>query len=69
MGLGAVIRAGLAAGPLRLGPRRPFGERGRLALAGVLRLLQLTGQAFDLGFELGDTVPEVGDESVAFAAA
>jgi hypothetical protein len=24
---------------------------------------------FDLGFELGDTVPAVGDESVAFAAA
>jgi hypothetical protein len=44
-------------------------ERGRLALAGALRLLQLTGQAFDLVFALGDTVPEVGDESVAFAAA
>jgi hypothetical protein len=50
MGLGAVVRAGLAAGPLRLGLRRPFGEGGRLALAGALRLLQLALQAFDLGF-------------------
>src|SRR5262249_54520980 len=57
MGLGAVIRAGLAAGPLRLGLRRSFGEGGGLALAGALRLLQLAVQAFDLAFKLGDTVP------------
>src|SRR5262249_24035754 len=69
MGLGAIVRAGLAAGPLRLGLRRPFGEGGGLALAGALRLLQLAGQAFDLGFELRDTVPQVGDESVAVASA
>src|SRR6516162_10490837 len=47
MGLGAVIGAGLAAGPLRLGLGRPFGEGGRLALAGALRLPQLAVQAFD----------------------
>jgi hypothetical protein len=69
MGLGAAIRAGLAAGPLRLGPRPSFGEGGRLALAGALGLPQLTAQAFDLGFESGDTAPEVGDESIACAAA
>jgi hypothetical protein len=69
MGLGAVIRAGLAAGPLRLGLGRPFGEGRGLALAGALRLLQLAVQAFDLGFQLGHTVPQVSDESVACAAA
>jgi hypothetical protein len=69
MGLGAVVRAGLAAGPLRRGLRRPLGEGRGLALAGALRLLQLAVQAFDLGFELGDTVPQVGDQAVALAAA
>jgi hypothetical protein len=69
MGLAAVVRAGLAAGPLRPGLRRPLGEGGGLALAVALRLLQLAGQAFDLGFELGNTVPQVSDESVACAAA
>src|SRR5262249_19304548 len=68
-GLGAVGRAGLAARPLRFGPGRPFGEGGGLALAVALRLLQLPGQPFDLGFELGDTVPKVGDQAVALAAA
>jgi hypothetical protein len=69
MSLGAVIRAGLAAGPLRLGLGRPFGEGRGLALAVALRLLQLAGQALNLGFELGDPVPQVSDQSVACAAA
>jgi hypothetical protein len=69
MGLGAVVRAGLAAGPLRLGLRRPLGEGGGLALAVALRLLQLAGQAFDLGFQLRDAAPQVGDQAVALAAA
>ena len=69
MGLGAVGSAGLAAQPLRLRLRRPLGEGGRLPFAGALGLFQLAGQAFDLGFELGDTVSQVGDESVAVAAA
>jgi hypothetical protein len=69
VGLGAVTRARLATGPLRLGLRRPFGEGGGLPLAVALRLLQLASQAFDLGFELGDTVPQVGDQAVALAAA
>ena len=69
MGLGAVIGAGLAAGPLRLGLGRPLGKGGGLALAVALRLPQLAGQALDLGFQLGDTVPQVSDESVACAAA
>jgi hypothetical protein len=47
----------------------PFAKEGRLALAGVLRLLQPTGQVFDLGFELGGAMLAVGDESVACAAA
>jgi hypothetical protein len=65
MGLGAIVRAGLATGPLRLGLRRSLGEGGGLALVVAPRLLQLAGQAFDLGFELGNTVPQVSDESVA----
>jgi hypothetical protein len=69
VGLGAVVRAGLAAGPLRFGLGRPLGEGGGLALAGALRLLQLPIQALDLGFELGHTLPQVCDESVAVAAA
>jgi hypothetical protein len=69
MGLGAVGRAGLAARPLRFGPGRPVGEGGGLTLAVALRLLQLPGQAFDLGFELGNTAPQVGDQAVALAAA
>jgi hypothetical protein len=43
--------------------------KGPLALAGALRRRQRTGPVFDLGFALADTVPEVGDESVALAAA
>ena len=69
MGLGAVVRAGLAAGLLGRGLGRALGEGGGLALAGALCLLQLAGQALDLGFELGDTVPQVGNEPVACAAA
>ena len=69
MGLGAVIRAGLTARPLRLGLRRPLGEGGGLALAVPLCLSEEASQAIDLGFELGDTVPQVGDDVVAFAAA
>jgi hypothetical protein len=65
MGFAAVGRAGLAAGPLRLGLRRPLGEGGGLALAVALRLPQLAGQVLGLGFQLGDTVPQVSDESVA----
>jgi hypothetical protein len=40
MGLGAVIRAGLTAGPLRLVLRRPLGEGGGLALAVSLCLFE-----------------------------
>ena len=69
MGLGAVVLAGLAAGLLGLVSGLALGEGGGLALAGALRLLQLALQAFDLGFKLGDTVPQVGDEVVAVAAA
>src|SRR5262249_40104957 len=69
MGLGAVIRAGLAARPLRLGLGWALGEGRGLALSGALRLPQLVGQAIDLGFELGGTAPQVGDEAVAFPAA
>jgi hypothetical protein len=57
------------AGSLGLAAGRPLGEGGGLALAGALRLLQLAGRALDLGFELGDAVPQVGDDVVAFAAA
>ena len=69
MSLGAVVRAGLAAGPLRLGLRRPLGEGGGLALAVPLCLFEEAGQALGLGFELGGAAPQVGDEAVAFAAA
>src|SRR5262249_47241625 len=51
MGLGAVIRAGLAAGPLRLGPRRPFGKRSGLALAGAEGRVELTAKALVLGLQ------------------
>jgi hypothetical protein len=61
----AVI-SGLA--KLRFGPGRPIGKGGGLALAGALRLLQLAGQAFDLGFQLGDTVPQGSDKAIALAA-
>ena len=50
MGLGAVGRAGLTAGSLRLVLRRSFGEGGGLALAVPLCLVEEAGQALDLGF-------------------
>jgi hypothetical protein len=51
MGLGAVILAGLAAVPLRLGPR-PFGEGGGLALAGASRRVDLAAEAVVLGLQV-----------------
>jgi hypothetical protein len=52
MGLGAVIRAGVAAGPLRLGLGRPFGEGGGLALAGAGRVLELAAEALVLDLQV-----------------
>jgi hypothetical protein len=69
VGLGAVIFARLAAWLARIRLGLVLGEGSGLALAIALRLLQLAGQACDLGFELGDTVPQVGDKTVALAAA
>src|SRR5262245_45294044 len=50
MSLGAVIRTGRTAGPLRLVLRRPLGEGGGLALAVPLCLFEEAGQALDLCF-------------------
>src|SRR5262249_58691898 len=47
MRLGAVVRAGLAAGPLRIGRGRPFGEGGGLPFAGPLLLFEQAGHAPD----------------------
>jgi hypothetical protein len=69
MGLGAVVRAGLAAGLFGLGLGRALGEGRGLALAGALGLFQLAGQAFDLSFELCEAALEVGDALVALPAA
>jgi hypothetical protein len=52
MGLGAVIRAGLAAGPLRLALGRPFGEGGGLALAGAGGLVKLAAEQLVLGLQV-----------------
>ena len=52
MGLGAVIRAGLAAGSPRLGLGRPFGEGSGMALAGAGRLIELAAEALVLGLQV-----------------
>ena len=54
MGLGALVLAGLASRPLRVGLGRPFGERGGLPLAGSLLLFKQASQAFDVSFQFGD---------------
>ena len=55
MGLGAVIPAGLAAGPLRLGLRRPFGKRPGLALSGAEGRVELTAKSLVLGLQVVDS--------------
>jgi hypothetical protein len=52
VGLGAVVLAGLAAGPLGLVCGLALGERGSLALAGAGRLVQLAAEALVLGLQV-----------------
>jgi hypothetical protein len=53
MSLAAVVGAGFPAGLLWLAGRRAFGERGGLALAGPLLLVEPAGQSLHLGFQFG----------------
>jgi hypothetical protein len=53
--LGAIIIAALAAGPLRIGLGRTFGERGRLAFAVAAQLLDRRLQGGDAGFQFRDS--------------
>jgi hypothetical protein len=52
VGLGAVVFAGLAAGPLGLAGELPLGEGGGLALAGTVRLVELAAEALVLGLQV-----------------
>ena len=56
MAVGAVLLAGLAAGPLGVGFGRPFAEGSGLTFAGALLLFEQAGQVLDLRFKLGDTL-------------
>src|SRR5262249_13144989 len=52
MGVGAVVRAGLAAGVLGLGRGLALGEGGGLALAGAGHLVELAAEAVVLGLQV-----------------
>ena len=54
VGLGAVIRAGLAAGLLGLAGGLALGEGGGLALAGAGRLVELTAEALVLSLQVAE---------------
>jgi|SRR6516162_8503911 hypothetical protein len=55
MRFGAVVLAGLATRLLGVRLGWPFGEGGSLTLAGTLLLFEEACEAFDLGFQFGDT--------------
>ncbi len=52
MGLGAVVRAGLASGPLGLVGGLALGEGGGLAFAGAGGFVELAAQALVLGLQV-----------------
>src|SRR5262249_44644942 len=54
VGLGAVVLARLAAGLLGLVRGLALGERGRLALAGAGRLVELAAEALVLGLQVAE---------------
>ena len=54
MGFAAVVLARFAAGLFRVGLGWSFGEGRGLTFAGAVLLIELGGEALDLGAEIGD---------------